>query len=91
MHIGEAAVNAVLEPGEFCVLKAEKVEHCGVDVINLCGVAPVERFVAPLVAFADRYAAFDAAAAQPIREHIRIMIAAFAALRAGHSAKLGRP
>ena len=91
MHIGEAAVNAVVAPGEFGVVNAEKLKHRRMDVINLGGIAPVERFIAPLVAFADGNAAFYAAAAQPVGENIRVMIAALTALRAGHPAKLGRP
>ena len=63
----------------------------GVDVVDLGGVAPVQRLVAPLITFAVGDTAFDAATGQPVREDIRIVIPTLAALGRGHASKLGRP
>src|SRR5437867_6350263 len=91
MHIGKSAVDAAVAEGELLVVEAEQVEHGGMDVVNGRGMVPVERLVAPRVAFAMSDAAADATAAQPVGEAKRIVVAPFAALRTGHAAELGSP
>jgi hypothetical protein len=83
MHIREAAVDAVVADGELLVIDAEQVHHRGVDVVAGRRIGAVERLVAPLVALAGGDAALDAAAAEPVGEDVRVVVAAFAALRAG--------
>ena len=61
------------------------------DVITGGRVGAVEGFVAPLVAFSGCDAAFDAATAEPIGEDVGIVVAAFAALGAGHAPEFGGP
>ena len=53
-------------------------------------MSTVLRFESPLVRLAEG-AAFDAATAEPVGEDEGIVVATLAALRAGHSAKLGGP
>jgi len=91
MHIGQPAVDAVVADGQAFVVDAQEVHDGGVDVIDLRRVQAVLRFVAPLVGLADGGAAFDAAACEPVGEDIRIVIAADAALRRRHAAKLSGP
>lgn len=50
VNVGQAAVNAVMPEGKPLVIDAELVQNRGVDVVDLCGVRPIERLVAPLVA-----------------------------------------
>ena len=87
MHVGQAAVDAVVAEGELGVVDAEQVQDRGVDVVDLGGCVAVGRLVAQLVAFARNDAALDAAAAEPVREDIRVVVAALAALRAAASGR----
>ena len=73
------------------MIDAEEVEDGGVDVVDLGGVAAVEGFVAEVVAGAVGDAAADAAAAEPVSEAEGVVVAAFAALGAGHAAEFGGP
>ena len=91
MHIRQAAVDAVVSYGELFMIDAQQVHHRGVDVVAGRGVGAVERLVAPLVALTGDDSALDAAAAEPVGEDIRVVVAAFAALRAGHAAEFGGP
>ena len=38
MHVGQAAVDAVVAEDELLVVDAEEVEDCGVDIIYVDGV-----------------------------------------------------
>ena len=91
MHVGEAAVDAVVADGELRVVDAQQVQDGGVDVVDLGGVFAVERFVAPLVGEAVSRASFDAAAAEPVGEDEGVVVAAFGTLGRRHSAELGGP
>ena len=91
VHIRQAAVDAVVAEGEFGVVDAQLVQDGGVDVVNGGGIAAVQRFVSPLVAFARDGAAFDAAAAEPVGEDEGVVVAAFATLGTGHATEFGGP
>ena len=91
MHIRQPAVDAVVADGEFFVIDAEEVHHGGVDVVAGRRIGAVERLVAPLVALASSDPSLNAAAAEPVGEDVGVVVAAFAALRAGHAAELGGP
>ena len=91
MDVGEAAIDAAGAEGELFVIDAEEVEDGGVDVVDFCGVVAVEGFVAEVVAEAVGDAAADPAAAEPVSEAERVVVAAFAALGAGHAAEFGGP
>src|SRR5688572_8357315 len=91
MHVGQAAVDAVGAERESLMVDSQQMQDGGVDVVYLRGIFTVERLVAPLIAWAVRDAALDAAAGEPICEHKWIVIPAEAALRRGHAAELGGP
>ena len=57
------------------MIQSQQMQHRRVDVIDLCRIVSIQWFVAEFVTFAVRDAAFDAAAAQPIREAKWIVIA----------------
>lgn len=90
MHIGEAAVDAVVPQGELGVVDAELVKHGRVNVINAGGIRAVLRTETPFVTFPIG-AALDAATAEPVGEDEGIVVAPLAALGAGHAAELGGP
>src|SRR5579872_3682620 len=89
MHVGEAAVDAVVAESQFLVIDAEQVQDRGVHVVAVGGIC--RGFVRPLVAFAVRGPALDAASGEPIGEGERVMVPPFRALAARHAAKLGGP
>src|SRR5439155_3011447 len=91
MHIGQTPVDAVVAEGELGVVHAQEVQDGGVDVMDGGWVLAIEGFVTPLIALAPGDPGFDAAAAKPVGETIRIMIPALATLGAWHPAELGRP
>ena len=91
MHIGQAAVDAVVADGQPSVVDAQLMQDRRVDVVDLRGMVAVQRFVAPLVRLAVGDSAFDATTAQPVRKNVRIVIATFAGLSAGHAAEFGGP
>ena len=91
VDVGQAAVDAAGAEGELFVIDAEEVEDGGVDIVDFCGVVAVEGFVAEVVAEAVGDAAADAAAGEPVSEAERVVVAAFAALGAGHAAEFGGP
>ena len=91
MHIGQSTVNSVVAYGELLVVDAQLVKDRGVDVVAARRVVPVGRAEAPLVAFAVSHPSAYATTGEPVGEHERVVIAALAALRAGHPAKLGGP
>ena len=91
VHIGQSTVNSVVAHGELLVVDTQLVQDRGVDVVAARRVVPVGWAEAPLVAFAVSHPAADATTGEPVGEHERVVIAALAALRARHSAKLSRP
>lgn len=80
VNVGQASVDAIVAHAELGVVDAEEVEDGGVDVVDFGGCGAYEWFVSPLIALAGGDPALDAAAAHPVSEAIRIMIAAGAAL-----------
>ena len=91
VDVGEAAVDAVVTEGELFVVDAEEVQDGGVDIVDFGVVVWIGRLVTPFIAGAVSGAAFDAAAGKPVRENKWIVVAAFAALGAGHAAKFSCP
>src|SRR3569623_1370459 len=91
MHVRETAVDAVVAHRQLGVLHAEEAEQGGVDVPHVGGIVTIERLVAPLIALTVGGATFDATTAEPVREHIGIVIASLATLGAGHAAELRGP
>ena len=89
MHIGEATIDAVVTEGQLFVVDAEQVEHRCMQIVAVRGICRC--LVRPLVAFAIGCAAFDASACQPGGEGVGVVVAALAALTAGHAAELGGP
>ena len=80
VYVGEAAIDTVMAHGKAFVLDAQQVQHGGVDIVDLGGMLAVQGFVAPLVTFPGGNTAPDAAAAEPVGEDVRIVVAALAAL-----------
>ena len=91
VHIGESAVDAVMAKGEARVVKAELMQDRSVDIVDRGRGVSIKGFVTPDVALTVRQSALDASAAEPVGENERVMIAALAALRRRHAAKLGGP
>src|SRR5688572_33224295 len=91
MDVSQPAVDTVVAEDELFVIDAEQAQDRGVHVIDFRGVLAIERLVAPLIAFARNHAAFDSAAAEPVGENERIVIAALTALRGRHAPELGCP
>ncbi len=60
------------------------------NVVNRRIIAPIHRLEAPLVTLAIG-SRFNSAAAHPIREDKGVVVPTQAALRTGHTAKLGGP
>ena len=63
VHVGQAAVDAVVAEGQPGVVDAEQVQDGGVEVVAVGGV--LDGLVRPLVAGAVGDAPLDAAAGQP--------------------------
>ena len=80
VDVGEASVDAIVAHAKLGVVDTEEVEDGGVDVVDFGGGGAHQWFVSPLIALAGGDPALDAAAAHPVGEAIRIMIAAGAAL-----------
>ena len=73
------------------MINAQEFQHRGMHVVRSRGMVAVQRLIAPLVALAAGDAPPDAAAAEPVGEYKRIVVAALAPLRAWHPAKLRCP
>src|SRR5690606_5319481 len=90
VDVGEAAVEAVVVPGELLVVEPEQVQHRRVEVPDGGRV-----FLGPAAELVGRSvadAAFDAGAHHPAGEAVRIVIAAGGPfLVRGHATELGRP
>ncbi|SVE26634.1 uncharacterized protein METZ01_LOCUS479488, partial [marine metagenome] len=65
VHVRQPPVDAVVWDGEALVVDAQKMEHGGVDVVDLRGVGAVEGLVAPLITFSGSHSPLNAAAAEP--------------------------
>ena len=89
VHIGEAAVDAVLPHGQFLVIDAEQVQNCCVKIVAIGFVLPT--LIAPIVASAMLHAGLDARAPEPGNEAAAIVVATDRALREGGASKFRRP
>ena len=90
VHIGEPPLKAVMKDAEVFMVKAEEVEHGGVEVVERVDV--FNGLGSEFVGGAMGYAGFDAGTGQYGAETIRVVIAAFGAfLEHRHSAEFGAP
>jgi hypothetical protein len=80
-HIRESEIAALEAVGELFVIKAELVEHRGVQILH--GDFVLDGGIAELVGRAVDLTAFDAAAGHPHGEAFGMVITAFAILRDG--------
>src|SRR6185369_4854493 len=89
MHVREAEVAATVSERETLVVKAKLMKDGGVEIGY--GDHILHGAIAVFVSSTVDRAAADAAAGQPNREALRVVIAAIAALRERRPAKLARP
>ena len=80
VNICQSAINSVLPDSQSRMINAQQMQNSGVHVVNLSRVAAIERLVAPFVRRSVRHSATNASAAQPVCEHVGIVIATPAAL-----------
>ena len=88
MHVGQSSIDAIMAVNQLEVVDAQEMQNGCMDVVT---IGRLERFVGPFVARTVSDAALDATAGEPVRERERIVVAALAALAAGHPAEFGRP
>src|SRR5437867_2623393 len=88
VHVGEAAVNAVVAEGQLLVVDAQQVENRGMKVV---AISWLRSFPRPLIALAVSHTGFDAGAGQPCDEGAAVVVTASAALAEGHAPEFGRP
>ena len=74
MHVGQAAVDAVVAEGQLGVVDAQQVQDRGVQVVAAGRARAV--LPGPFVALAVGDAALDAAAGQPGDERAAVVVAA---------------
>ena len=91
VDIREPAVNTVVSDTQALVVNSQLVQHGRIDIVDLRGIASVQRLVAPLVAFPMGHSPLDSSPGKPVGEHEWIVITTFLSLRAWHASKLGRP
>ena len=91
MDISKATVDAVMTDCELFMVNTQKMQHGGMDIINLGWVLTIQRLVTPLVTVPSSNPSFDSSSAKPVREDVGIVIAPLAALSARHTAKLCGP
>src|SRR5438034_6401763 len=89
MNVGETSVGATVAEFQFLVIDAQQVQDRGVEIISRRG--RLRGLPGPLVAFAARHAAFDAASGHPADERAAVMVAAIAALGEWHAAEFSAP
>ena len=77
MHVGQTEWPALEPVGQLGVIEAQQMQDRGVQVVHVHLV--FRDIEAELVAFAERESRLDAAAGQPHREGIRVMVAAVGA------------
>ena len=90
MHIGEAAVCAIVPHREPGVVDTQKVQNGGVHIVDRC-THPVGGLEAERIGGANTDTPLDTTTSQPVRKAVRVVIAPLASLRAGHAAKFGGP
>jgi len=77
MHVGQAEVAAASAECQPLVIETQEVQDRGVQVVHRADV--LDRIDSQFVGRADQGAAFRAAASQPDREALGMMVAAVAA------------
>lgn len=80
MHVGQSTIDAIVTNGESRVVDAEQVQDGGMNIVDLSGVAAVERLIAPFVRGTVADTTANAGSAEPVGEHPWIVITSFAAL-----------
>ena len=88
MHIGEAAVCAIVPHREPGVVDTQKVQNGGVHIVDRC-THPVGGLEAERIGGANTNTPLDTTTSQPVREAVRVVIVPLVPLRAGHAAKFG--
>ena len=73
MHVGEAEVAALETEGELRVIEAEQVQDCRVQIVDVRAI--LDGVEAEFVRRADGLSAFYAAAGEPHRERVNVMVA----------------
>ena len=89
MHVGQSIISAPVSESELFVVHPEQVQDGGVEVMDVNFVFGDGR--PDIIGHAVSQAAFDPRARQPGGVASAVMAAAFGAVDAGGSAKLGRP
>ena len=89
MHIGQAAVDAVMAEGELGVIDSQEVKDGGMQIVAISDL--VDGLVRPLIRRAVGHTPLDATACEPGGEGEGVVVAALRTLTARHSAELGRP
>lgn len=79
MHIGQSVAAALEAKSQFCVVDAQAVEQCGVQVVDVDGI--LGDVVAVVVRAAVSLPTFDAASGQPQTEAAWMVISSVVVLR----------
>ena len=90
MHIGEAAVCAIVPHCKPGVVDTPKVQNGSVHIVDRRS-HPVGGLEAECIGGANADTPLDATTSQPVGEAVRVVIVPLAPLRAGHAAKFGGP
>ena len=91
VHVSEAPVYTIIADRELFMVYTQKMQHSGMDIINLGWVFAVQRLVAPLVTFSSSNSSLDSSSAKPVGENVRIVVTPLTALSAGHTSKFCGP
>ena len=76
MNVGQSAIDSVVAHGQPQMVETQQMQNRGVDVVDLCWMFPVQWLEPPLVRLSVGDASANSAAAQPVGEHVRVMVAA---------------
>ena len=63
MHIGQSSINPVVPHRQSRVVDTQLIQQRRMNIVNLCGIIAVQRFVAPFIRLAVTDPAFDSTAA----------------------------
>src|SRR5436309_5835238 len=89
VHIGQAAVAAVVAEGQPLMVDAEQVQDRRVQVVAISAAG--SRFPRPLITLAMSAPPLDTGASEPANEGPAVVVAAGGPLAEGHATELGAP
>src|SRR5207249_5265887 len=89
-HVGQAKIPSLKTIGQSFVVDAAEVKHRGVEIVHVHLLVVLDPLISELIGLAPGQAAFDAAASQPDREGVDVMVAS-SALAHGRAAKFTAP